>query len=334
MRVTVIGGGAFGTALSQVAKSNRHEVCLWVYEPEVAQAIRELHENPTFLPGIKLDPGIGVTNDMAEALAGAELVLNVVPSHLVRGVMRQAAAHIPREAVVATAAKGIEDETLLTMTGVLEEVLPPEVSRRLVALSGPTFAREVAMGVPTAIVAASHDIRVAEQVQQALSTDYLRIYSQTDMVGVELGGAIKNPMAIAVGISDGMELGLNSRAAIITRGLAEMARLGVRMGANPMTFAGLAGLGDLVLTCTGDLSRNRQVGLRIGRGERPADITRDMKSVAEGVKNAATVYKLSQKMEITMPIIEQVYLMLYAEKSPRLAVKDLMTRRLKSEIGL
>jgi len=248
--------------------------------------------------------------------------------------MGQAAAHIPRDAVVATAAKGIEDETLLTMTGVLEEVLPPEVSRRLVALSGPTFAREVAMGVPTAIVAASHDIRVAEQVQQALSTDYLRIYSQTDMVGVELGGAIKNPMAIAVGISDGMELGLNSRAAIITRGLAEMARLGVRMGANPMTFAGLAGLGDLVLTCTGDLSRNRQVGLRIGRGERLADITGEMKGVAEGVKNAATVYKLSQKMEVTMPIIEQVYLMLYAEKSPKLAVKDLMTRRLKSEIGL
>jgi glycerol-3-phosphate dehydrogenase (NAD(P)+) len=334
MRVTVIGGGAFGTAWSQVAATNKHEVRLWVFEPEVAASIRQKHENEIFLPGIKLDPSIFVTNDMAEALAGAQLVMNVVPSHLVRSVMSQAAPHIAREALVATAAKGIEDETLLTMTGVLAEVLPPEMSRRLVALSGPTFAREVAQGIPSALVAAAHDIRVAEEVQQALATDSLRIYSQTDMVGAELGGAVKNPMAIAVGIADGMNLGLNSRAAIITRGLAEMARLGVRMGANPMTFAGLAGLGDLVLTCTGDLSRNRQVGLRIGRGEKLKEITAGVKSVAEGVMNAATVYKLAQKMEVTMPIIEQVYLMLYADKSPRLAVKDLMTRRLRSEIGL
>lgn len=334
MKVGVIGGGAWGTALAQVCAGNQHQVRMWVHEPEVARAIREQHENPVFLPGVKLDPSIAAGNEMAEALADAELVISVSPSHLVREVMAKAAPHLSREAILATASKGIEDETLLTMSGVIEEVAPAEIGRRLVALSGPTFAREVAQGMPTAIVSACRDVRVAEQVQHALATDYLRIYSQSDMVGVELAGAVKNPIAIAVGIADGMGLGLNARAALITRGLAEIARLGVRMGANPMTFAGLAGVGDLVLTCTGDLSRNRQVGLQIGQGRKLTEILAEKKSVAEGVKNAVTVYKLAQKMEVTMPIIEQVYLMLYAEKNPKLAVKDLMTRRLTSEIGL
>jgi glycerol-3-phosphate dehydrogenase (NAD(P)+) len=334
MKVTVIGGGAWGTALSQLCVENKHRTRLWVYEPEVAAEIRQKRENTMYLPGIPLSPGIEPTNDMAEALAEAELVISVVPSHLVRKVMNQAAPHIPKGAIMATATKGIEDETLLTMTGVLEEVVPSELTRRMVALSGPSFAREVALGVPTAVAAASRDIRVAEEVQYALSSDNFRIYSQTDVIGVELAGAVKNPMAIAVGVADGMGLGLNTRAAIITRGLAEMARLGVRMGANPMTFAGLAGLGDLVLTCTGDLSRNRQVGLKIGQGQTLTQILAEQKSVAEGVKNAVTVYKLAQKMEISMPIIEQIYLLLYAEKSPKMAVHDLMTRRLKSEIGL
>jgi glycerol-3-phosphate dehydrogenase (NAD(P)+) len=334
MRVAVVGGGAWGTALARLMAGNKHETRLWVYEPEVAAVIRERRENPMYLPGVTLDPAILPTTDLAEALAGAELVLSVVPSHVVRSVMTEAARYIEKDALLVTGTKGIEDETLLTMSGVLAEVMPAEVGRRVVALSGPSFAGEVAAEVPTAVVAAAHDLRVAEAAQQALANDYFRVYSQTDIVGVELGGAVKNPMAIAVGIADGMNLGLNTRAAIITRGLAEMARLGVRMGANPMTFAGLAGLGDLVLTCTGDLSRNRQVGLRIGRGEKLSEIVAEQKSVAEGVKNAATVFKLAQKMEVSMPIIEQIYLMLYAEKSPKLAVHDLMTRRLRSEIGL
>lgn len=334
MKVSVIGGGAWGTALAQVSASNRHQVRMWVYEPEVAEAINDRHENTMYLAGIPLDPSIFATTDIEEAVSGAELVISVVPSHFVREVIGAAAPFLPANAILATASKGIEDETLLTMAGVIEEVAPPELGRRLVALSGPSFAKEVAAGLPTAIVSACHDIRVAEEVQYALSTDTFRIYSQTDVIGVELGGAIKNPIAIAVGIVDGMGLGLNTRAALITRGLAEMARLGLRMGANPMTFAGLAGLGDLVLTCTGDLSRNRQVGLKIGQGMSLKDILAEMNCVAEGVKNAVTVYKLTQKLEVSMPIIEQIYLILYADKSPKMAVKDLMTRRLTSEIGL
>jgi len=334
MKVSVIGGGAWGTALAQVSAGNKHRTRLWAYEPEVVRDIREKRENTVYLPGVPVDPSIMPTNSMEEALGEAELVISVVPSHLVRKVISAAAPYIPKGAILATATKGIEDETLLPMTGVIEEVTPPELHRRLAALSGPSFAREVALGVPTALVSACHDIRVAEEVQYALSSDSFRIYSQTDVMGVELAGAVKNPMAIAVGIADGMNLGLNTRAAIITRGLAEMARLGVRMGANPMTFAGLAGLGDLVLTCTGDLSRNRQVGLKIGRGMTLKEILAEMKSVAEGVKNAATVYKLAQKQEVSMPMIEQIYLVLYADKSPKMAVKDLMTRRLRSEIGL
>ena len=213
---------------------------------------------------------------------------------------------------------GIEDETLLTMSGVIEETVPPEIHRRLVALSGPSFAKEVAMGVPTVVVSACHDVRVAEEVQYALSNDTFRILLADRRDGRRaLRGRSKTRSPSPWGVSDGMGLGLNTRAALITRGLAEMARLGVRMGANPMTFAGLAGMGDLVLTCTGDLSRNRTVGLKIGQGMKLTDIMADMKSVAEGVKNAATAYKLSQKYEVSMPIVEQIYLLLYATSLPR-----------------
>ncbi len=334
MRVTIIGGGAWGTALSRVAAEEGHQVRVWVYETEVARAINEQHENPVYLPGVKLDEGIRASSDMEESLQGAELVVVVVPSHFVRKVMSEAALHVPEGAYLASATKGIEDDTLLTMSGVLAEVLPPAVSRNLVVISGPSFAKEVAKKVPTAVVAAAHDLRVAEKVQHSLAAAYLRIYSQTDVIGVELGGTVKNPIAIAAGICDGMELGLNARSALITRGLAEMARLGMRMGANPMTFAGLAGLGDLVLTCTGHLSRNYTVGVKIGQGQSLDEILAEMKSVAEGVRNAATVYKLAKKMDVDMPIIEQIHRVLYENKPPKAAVRDLMTRELKSELGI
>ncbi len=334
MKVAVLGAGAWGTGLARVAADAGQEVRMWAYEPEVAEGINSEHENHVYLPGIGLNESISATPELAEALDGAEMVVCVVPSHFVRKVMTDAAGHVPKDAILVTASKGIEDDTLLPMTDVICEAAGPQFGRRLCALSGPSFAKEVASKVPTAVAVACHDIRVAERVQHALSTDYFRIYSQTDVTGVELGGAVKNPVAIAVGISDGMGLGLNTRAALVTRGLAEIARLGVRMGANPMTFAGLAGMGDLVLTCTGDLSRNRTVGLRIGRGEKLADILDGQKAVAEGVKNSVTIYKLAQKMEVAMPIIEQVYLVLHAEKAPKMALYDLMTRRLKSEIGL
>ena len=333
MQVGVIGAGNWGTAIAKLLAEQGHPATLWAFEPEVAQGINDRRENPVYLKGIVLPEGIRATNQMAEAAAGKELVVFVAPSHVTRKVAAAAAPHLSAEAIVVCAAKGIENETLLTMSGVLEETLPAGIARRLVALSGPSFAREVAEKMPTAVSAASRDLKAAETVQQVFSTDYFRVYTGDDVIGVELGGAVKNVIAIAAGISDGMGFGTNTRAAIITRGLAEIARLGVKMGANPLTFAGLAGMGDLVLTCTGDLSRNRQVGLAIGKGRKLKEILADMKMVAEGVKNAETAYKLSQKMQVEMPITEQVYLMLYADKSPALALAALMGRKLKAEIG-
>jgi glycerol-3-phosphate dehydrogenase (NAD(P)+) len=331
MKVAVIGAGNWGTALAKLLAEKDYAVTLWAHEPEVVEGIRVRRQNPSYLQGVQLPETLSATLDMAEAVAGRELVLFVAPSHVMRRVMQSAAPHLAPGALVASAAKGIENETLLTMSGVAAQVFPPAVAGRLVAVSGPSFAREVALKMPTAISAASRDQTAAEAVQQALATDYLRVYTTNDVIGVELGGAVKNVIAIAAGISDGMGFGTNSRAALITRGLVEIARLGVKLGANPMTFAGLAGLGDLVLTCTGDLSRNRQVGLALGRGKKLKDILAEMTMVAEGVKNAEAVYQLSQKMQVEMPITEQVYLILYADKAPAVALATLMGRKLKSE---
>jgi glycerol-3-phosphate dehydrogenase (NAD(P)+) len=334
MKVAVIGAGNWGTALAKLLAEKDFSVILWAREPQVAEAIRARHENPSFLQGVQLPETLDATADLAEAVTGRDFVLFVAPSHFMREVMQQAAPHLAPDALVASAAKGIENNTLLTMSGVMAEVFPPEIAGRLVVVSGPSFAREVALKMPTAISAASRDPKAAETVQLALATDYLRVYTTNDVIGVELSGAVKNVIAIAAGISDGMGFGTNTRAALITRGLAEIARLGVKMGANLMTFAGLTGLGDLVLTCTGDLSRNRQVGLALGRGKKLKEVLAEMTMVAEGVKNAEAVYQLSQKMQVEMPITEQVYLMLYADKAPALALATLMGRRLKSETNL
>ncbi len=334
MKLGIIGGGGWGTALAQLCAHNGLDVRLWVYEPELVEIIHQRRENTYYLAGISLSEKIEPTNSLEQALSEREMVLLVVPSHLMREVLRKAAPHFPLDATVVSAAKGIETETLLTMSGVISEELPSELSSRMVVLSGPSFSREVAQGVVTAVSAASHDLHAAELVQHTLSSEFFRVYTSSDLIGVELGGATKNVIAIATGVSDGMGLGTNTRAALITRGLAEIARLGVKMGANPMTFAGLAGLGDLVLTCTGDLSRNRRVGLKLGQGKKLKEITAEMKMVAEGIHNAESIYRLSQKMQVEMPIIEQVYLMLYADKSPQMTINALMGRKLKSEIGL
>jgi len=334
MKVAVIGAGNWGTALAKLLAEKDFSVILWAREPQVAEAIRARHENPSFLQGVQLPETLDATADLAEAVSGRDFVLFVAPSHFMREVMQQAAPHLAPDALVASAAKGIENNTLLTMSGVMAEVFPPEIAGRMVVVSGPSFAREVALKMPTAISVASRDPKAAETVQLALATDYLRVYTTNDVIGVELGGAVKNVIAIATGISDGMGFGTNTRAALITRGLAEIARLGVKMGANLMTFAGLTGLGDLVLTCTGDLSRNRQVGLALGQGKKLKEVLAEMTMVAEGVRNAETVYQLSQKMQVEMPITEQVYLMLYADKAPALALATLMGRRLKSETNL
>ena len=332
MKVGVIGAGSWGTALAKLLAEKNYPVTLWAYEPEVAEAVNTRHENPVYHPGIRLPENLTATTDLAAAAAEQELALFVVPSHFMREVLTQAAPHLSPNVLAASAAKGIENETFLTMSGVMAEALPDHIASRMVAVSGPSFAREVIQGMPTAVSAASRDPLAADAVQQALATDYFRVYTSNDVIGVELGGAVKNVIAIAAGISDGMGFGTNTRAALITRGLVEIARLGVKMGANPMTFAGLAGMGDLVLTCTGDLSRNRQVGLAIGQGKKLKEILAEMKQVAEGVKNAETVYKLSQKVGVEMPITEQVYLILYADKTPAIALATLMGRKLKSEI--
>ncbi len=331
-RIGVIGGGSWGTALAKLLAEKGYPVSLWLHNPERCREIAEKRENATYLAGIALPYNLIPSTSLQEVVTGKTALIIVVPSHVFRAVMTEAASLIADRPLLVSASKGIEDETSKTMLGVLEEILPPSLHRRMCALSGPSFAREVARGMPTAVTAASADAEAAAECQAMLTTSFFRVYTSTDVVGVELGGAVKNVIAIAAGLSDGLGFGYNSRAALITRGIAEVARLGARLGADPRTLAGLAGLGDLVLTCTSDLSRNRSVGLRLGKGERLSDVLADMKMVAEGVRNAKSVYHLARKLGVEMPITEQVYLLLHEGKSARQAVVDLMARDLKPEI--
>nr|WP_305045487.1 NAD(P)H-dependent glycerol-3-phosphate dehydrogenase [Geoalkalibacter sp.] len=331
MNIGVIGAGSWGTTLADLLARKGHAVSLWAYEADLVERMARTRENDLFLPGVTLAPALAFTNDLREAVTGRDLLLLVPPSQVMRALMQRAAAHIAPDTLVVSAAKGIEIETLRTMSEVLEETLPQAVHDRLCYLSGPSFAREVAAGMPTAVVAASRDPAVARRVQEAMSTEYFRIYTNTDVLGVELGGALKNVIALAAGVADGLGFGYNSRAALITRGLAEMTRLGLAKGAQAATFAGLAGMGDLVLTCTGDLSRNRSVGIELGRGRKLKDILAGMKMVAEGVQTSLSTYRLARKLGVEVPITEQMYRILYEDKDPRRAVIDLMARDLKSE---
>jgi len=330
-KIAVIGAGSWGTTLANLLAKKGHQVTLWAYEPELVVEMREQRENSLFLPGIRLSEALSFTNELAEAYAGCTMVLCVVPSQLVRRVMGISLPFLPPEAIIVSASKGIEVDTLATVSDIYREILPAGQYARFVALSGPSFAREVAQEMPTAVTAACQSEEVARRVQEAFNTSYFRVYRNNDVVGVELGGAIKNVIAIAAGISDGLGFGSNTRAALITRGLAEMTRLGVALGAQPATFAGLAGMGDLVLTCTGDLSRNRSVGLQIGQGRRLSEILGEMRMVAEGVKTTESTYNLAKKLGVEMPIVEKMYQMLYEDKPAREAVLELMSRNLKAE---
>ena len=329
-KIGVAGAGSWGTALADLLAGKGFRVDLWAYEPEVVESINSERENRLFLPEIILHKNLRASNDLGEVVSGKDLVLMVVPSHEMRRVAGLAAADLPDEAIVVTASKGIENKTHLTMTGILGELLPEK--ERLAVISGPSFAIEVAQRMPTVVTAAAANIDVANDVQAIFATSYFRVYTNTDVIGVELGGAIKNVIAIASGIVDGLGLGLNTRAAVITRGLTEIRRLGIRMGANPHTFAGLAGVGDLMLTCTGTLSRNHTVGKMIGEGKKLADILSEMRMVAEGVKTAKSVYNLSEKLGVEMPIAHAVHAVLYEDLDPKAAVYQLMTRNLKSEL--
>jgi glycerol-3-phosphate dehydrogenase (NAD(P)+) len=334
MRAAVIGGGSWGTALASVLVNNGHDVSVWSHDPEVARALAERHQNPKYLPDLPLSDRITGTHDLAQALAGAELVVAANPSHVTRAVMRDALPSLPRTAPIVCATKGIENESLLTMHEVLEEVFPAEMHPYLVCLSGPSFAKETVLKLPTAVVVASPWEKMAQRVQRFFSNDYFRVYTSNDVAGVELGGSLKNVCAIAAGISDGMGFGSNTRAAIMTRGLAELVRLAVRKGANPLTLSGLAGMGDLVLTCTGELSRNRTVGLGLGRGQKLQEVLAGMTQVAEGVRTAKSVHDLAQKMGVEMPLHQAIYRILYEDLPPKAALQSLTSRELKSEFQL
>jgi len=333
-RIAVIGAGAWGTALAMVlSRKTTHSVRLWANEPEVCASIASERANNLFLPGIKMPEALEATNDLATALHRAEIVVSVMPSQHCRTLFERMAPHLTSDALFVSCTKGLEDGTLLRMSEVIADVVGRRsFSPRIGALSGPSFAKEVARGDPTAVTVASSDAELARAVQQAFNDSRFRVYTNDDVIGVELGGALKNIIAIAAGVCDGLGLGHNSRAALITRGLAEVARLVVASGGRLDTMAGLAGLGDLVLTCTGDLSRNRSVGVELGHGRKLPDIIAGMHGmVAEGVFTVKAAVGLAQKKRVEMPITEQMFAILENGKPPQLAIEELMTRAAKSE---
>jgi glycerol-3-phosphate dehydrogenase (NAD(P)+) len=328
VRCAVIGAGAWGTALADLLARNGHDVALWAFEHDVAEAVNERHENPRFLAGHSLDAGLVATHDLAGALEDASFVVFATPSQHLRSIARDGNVAVGSDAIVAIASKGIERASLALMSDVVECELP---GRSTVAISGPSFAVEVASRQPTAIVAASTSAFAAEFVQQALSNSTFRVYTHDDLIGVELGGSLKNVMAVATGIAEGAGLGFNSRAALITRGLAEMTRLGVALGARSATFAGLAGIGDLVLTCTGALSRNRAIGLEIGRGATLEEALTGKETVAEGVQTTVSAAELAVRLGVEMPIVQTVHRVLFEGTRARTAIDELMGRELRAE---
>ena len=333
MDVAVIGAGSWGTALAKVLADKGHAVTLWGRTAEHVAAINAEHRNTKYLPNGPLPANLTATADLAAAVAGKPIVVSVVPSHTVRDVFSRAAPSIHADAILVSASKGIENESLATMDEVLKEILPGKIGTRLAFLSGPSFAKEVAAGLPTAVVIASRDRKVAEESARLFQAERFRVYTSDDVPGVELGGALKNVMAIAAGVADGLGLGHNTRAALITRGLAEITRLAVRKAANPLTLAGLAGMGDLVLTCTGDLSRNRSVGMALGKGQTLREILSGMSQVAEGVKTTKSAHDLAARLGVEMPITNSMYRLIYEDSTAMEAVAELLGRTPKHELA-
>ncbi len=330
--IGVIGAGTFGTALAKLLGERGYDLRIWVFEVDLCERMRKTGVNDVYLPEVTLPKNVRATNDLRETIEGRDLLLSVMPSHVVRSVMSRVAPLLDRPVPIVSATKGIENDTLMLMSEVLEEVLPEGYRDQLAYISGPSFAKEISKGLPAAVSVASFNPALSKRVQEIFSSTSFRCYTNPDVVGVEMGGAVKNVIAVAVGIADGMGLGQSARAALITRGLAEITRLSVRKGADPLTFLGLAGVGDLVLTCCGDLSRNRTVGLALGRGKTLSQVLSEMKMVAEGVKTTKATYDMAKKMNVECPIIEQTYAMLYENKPAADAFRDVMTRELKSEV--
>ena len=331
--IGIIGAGGWGIALAKLLADKGEQVTLWCHGAESYRELQENRESRTYLAGVLLPSSIKFTCSIEAAVTGKSLIICAVPSHTVRGVMASASSYVSSQTTVLCGTKGLEEESLKTMGEVLAEIFGDPQRQRHAFLSGPTFAIEVARGLPAAVTVAARHEDIARDVQATMSTQNFRVYTSTDIVGVQMGGVIKNIIAIAAGISDGLNLGHNARAALITRGLAEMTRLAIRMGADPMTLAGLPGLGDLVLTCAGDLSRNRKVGIQIAQGKSVQEITHGTRMVAEGIRNTRSVYMLARSLGTEMPIVEQMYKVIHESKKPAEAVRDLMQRSLKPELS-
>ncbi|MBI3586784.1 MAG: NAD(P)H-dependent glycerol-3-phosphate dehydrogenase [Ignavibacteriales bacterium] len=331
MRVTVLGAGSWGTTLALVLLGNGHEVTLWTYKKEQAELMQAKRENPAFLPGISLPPSLSMMTDIEAASEKRDMIVAAVPSQFLRSVISKIAHLDLEKTIICNVAKGIENNTLMTMSEVLMDVLQHEKKENLAILSGPSHAEEVSRQIPTAIVASSFKMNTAQIVQDAFMTSYFRVYVNEDIRGVELGGALKNVIAVAAGISDGAGFGDNTKAAIMTRGIYEITRLGVKLGAQPRTFAGLSGVGDLIVTCMSRHSRNRYVGEQMGKGRKLEDVLKEMVMVAEGVATARSVRDLEKKYGIELPIITEVYKVLFEGKDPQKATRDLMTRDAKGE---
>lgn len=329
--LAIIGAGGWGTALAVTQARANREVRLWAYESDLAASMNRQRENEIYLPGVKIPENVQILDSMCDVVKGCNVVLIVVPSHFFRSVAQQLLPLVAKNTVFVTATKGIENDTLMRMSEILDEVAQPFFEARVAAMSGPTFAPEVSRGEPTALVIASPDEGLRVQLQAELSTPRFRLYTNADRTGVELGGAVKNTIAIAAGVADGLGLGSNATAALVTRGLAEMTRLVVACGGMRETMTGLAGLGDLVLTAYGNLSRNRRVGVELGRGRTIEDITGSTRTVAEGIRTTKSAVQLAQRLGIEMPIVEKMYSVLYEGLRPQEALAYLMERKLKEE---
>ncbi|HUU50362.1 MAG TPA: NAD(P)H-dependent glycerol-3-phosphate dehydrogenase [Nitrospinota bacterium] len=330
-QIAIIGAGSWGTALANLLGSKDYPIKLWVYEKDLFHYMKKYRENNYYLPRVRISVNIVPVHSLEEAVDKSDIIISATPSHTVRDVMSKTAPYVPKSAIIISVSKGIEEATLMTMSEVIRDVLPKELNDNVLVLSGPSFAKEVSLRKLTAVVIASENIEMARDLQHIFNTPFFRVYTNNDIKGVELGGAYKNVIAIATGVCDGLELGFNARAALITRGLAEISRLGLAMGANPITFSGLAGMGDLVLTCTGKLSRNRDIGLKLGKGMKLEEILKEMKMVAEGINTTKSIVRLGEKYNIELPIAEKVYDILFKDKGIKDAVSELMGRDLKGE---
>jgi glycerol-3-phosphate dehydrogenase (NAD(P)+) len=332
MRIAVLGAGSWGTTLAILLADNSHSVTLWSYREADVEVMRSTHENPDFLPGIPIPPAVVVTHDFEEALRKAEMVIGAVPSQYLRNVLSQARQHISPEVTIVNVAKGVENGTLMTMSEMISDVLPGHDPSKIATLSGPSHAEEVSRRIPTTVVVASSEIETARHVQRTFMMPYFRVYASNDIKGVEIGGSLKNVIAIAAGIIDGAQLGDNTKAAVMTRGIAEVARVGVALGAHVRTFSGLSGIGDLMVTCMSRHSRNRYIGVEIGKGKKLPEILAGMVMVAEGIATTQSAHDLARRVNVETPIVDQVHKILFEGKDPLKACHDLMTRDPKGEL--